>query len=318
MSKRFFAAMALAMICLVAPASAQTSARTPEWARPILANDAEAMRLNRPNLVAPDGGVAVRLTIAPAQGGVARLVRYNSGSAQADIGLRRFTGHIRNGWTLWGGEDPLTTQSTAAQKTQLDRLARSALSAGLMAGEGNDLGGSACADGDYAWLEVADSGRSVTFEKRCATGGAAGALIKALSDAAGSRDEEELYQSGVAEIIGVIAIGADNAFSKAAREQGVPAAMASFAADDGRVFLSRAPMIAGRESIERQYAGWDAQSLLQWAPAGAEISARGDMGFSWGRWTLTREGGEPASGNYVSVWRRDGDGKWRFLANIGN
>lgn len=315
MSNRFFAAMALAAGCLfaLAPASAQTSARTPEWARPILANDAEAMRLNRPNLVAPEGGVAVRLTIAPVQGGVARLVRYNSSPAQADIGLRRFTGHIRNGWTLWGGEDPLMTQAAAAQKAQLDRLARGALSAGLMAGEGNDLGAASCDEGDYAWLEVADGARAVTFERRCTTSGAAGALIKALSDAAGSRDEEELYQSGVAEIV-----GADHAFSRVAREQGVPTAMATFAAEDGRVFLSRAPMIAGRENIERQYAGWEAQSMLQWEPAGADISARGDMGFSWGRWTLTRDGADPASGNYVSVWRRDGEGKWRFLANIGN
>jgi ketosteroid isomerase-like protein len=313
MSKRFFAAMALAVGCLAAPAWAQTSVRTPEWARPILANDAEAMRLNRPNLVAPEGGVAVRLTIAPAQGGVARLVRYGSNAAGAEIGLRRFTGHLRNGWTLWGGEDPVAITPAAAAKIQLDRLARAALSAGLMAGEGNDLGAATCADGDYAWLEVADGTRAVTFERRCATSGAAGALIKALSDAAGSRDEEELYQAGLSEII-----GADNAFSRAAREEGVPAAMAKFAAEDGRVFLSRTPMIAGRENIARQYAGWDAGSLLQWTPAGADISARGDMGFSWGRWTLTREGGEPASGNYVSVWRRDAEGKWRFLANIGN
>lgn len=312
---RLIAAFALAagVLLPMAPAAAQTNARTPEWARSILANDAEAVRVNRPNLVAPEGGVAVRLTVAPAQGGVARLVRYNSNAERGDIGLRRFTGHLRNGWTLWGGEDPLTTAPSAAQKTQLDRLARTALSAGLMAGEGTDLGASTCADGDYAWLEVADGARAVTFERRCTTSGAAGALIKALSDAAGSRDEEELYRSGVAEIV-----GADNAFSRAAREQGVPAAMATFAAEDGRVFLSRTPMIAGRENIERQYAGWDAQSLLQWEPAGADISARGDMGFSWGRWTLTREGGEPASGNYVSVWRRDGEGKWRFLANIGN
>ncbi|KAF0183797.1 MAG: nuclear transport factor 2 family protein [Hyphomonadaceae bacterium] len=315
MHNRLFAAFALMAGALfsIAPAMAQSNARTPEWARGILANDAEAMRVNRPNLVAPEGGVAVRLTIAPAQGGVARLVRYNSGAERGDIGLRRFTGHLRNGWTLWGGEDPVTTTPAPALKAQLDRLARTALSAGLMGGEGNDLGAATCVDGDYAWLEVADSARAVTFERRCATSGAAGALIKALSDAAGSRDEEELYQSGLAEIV-----GADNAFSKTARDQGVPAAMATFAAEDGRVFLSRAPMIAGRENIERQYASWDAQSLLQWEPAGADISARGDMGFSWGRWTLTREGAEPASGNYVSVWRRDGEGEWRFLANIGN
>lgn len=314
MSTRTLAALALAIGCIVSvPASAQTNVRTPEWARPILANDAEAMRVNRPNLAAPDGGLAVRLTIAPAQGGVARLVRYDSSPAGAALGLRRFLGHMRNGWALWGGDQPVTTTPVATQKAQLDRLARAALSAALISGEGTDAGGAGCAEGDYAWLEVADGPRSVTFERRCSMGGAAGALIRALSDAGGSRDEEELYQSGVAEIV-----AADSAFSKAARENGVPAAMATFAAEDGRVFLSRTPMIAGRANIAQQYAAWDAQSMLQWQPAGADIAARGDMGFSWGRWTLTKAGAEPASGNYVSVWRRDGEGQWRFLANIGN
>ena len=313
MSKRLLAAIALGVCAFTAVASAQTNARTPEWARTILANDAEAMRVNRPNLTAPQGGIAVRLSIAPAQGGVARLVRYDSSAAAAAISLRRFTGHLRNGWTLWGGDLPATTPATAAQKTRIDQLARAALSAALISGETGDASGAACADGDYAWLEVADTGRSVTFERRCAMTGAAGALIRALSDAAGSRDEEELYQAGVGEILAV-----DAAFSRAARENGVAAAMSTFAADDGRVFLSRTPVISGRDGIAAQYAGWDPKAQLQWQPAGADISARGDMGFSWGRWTLTQPNVETASGNYVSVWRRDGEGNWRFLANIGN
>lgn len=313
MSKRLLAALALGVCLLSANAAAQTNVRTPEWARTILANDAEAMRVNRPNLTAPQGAIAVRLTIAPAQGGVARLVRYESSSAAGAISLRRFTGHLRNGWMLWGGDQPVMSPANAAQKTRLDQLARAALSAALISGEAGDASGPACAEGDYAWLEVADGARSVTFERRCAMSGAAGALIRALSDAAGSRDEEELFQSGVSEILAV-----DNAFSKAARENGVAAAMATFAADDGRVFLSRTPMISGRAQIAQQYAGWNPQAVLQWQPGGADISARGDMGFSWGRWTLTQPDTETASGNYVSVWRRDGEGNWRFLANIGN
>lgn len=313
MSKRLLAALALGVCLLGGAAAAQTNVRTPEWARAILANDAEAMRVNRPNLTAPQGAIAVRLTIAPATGGVARLVRYDSGAAGATISLRRFTGHLRNGWTLWGGDEPVTSSAGAAQKGRLDQLARAALSAALISGETGDASGAACAEGDYAWLEVADGGRSVTFERRCAMSGAAGALIRALSDAAGSRDEEELFQSGVGEIL-----AADNAFSRAAREDGVAAAMAAFAADDGRVFLSRTPMISGRAQIAQHYAGWNPQAVLQWSPGGADISARGDMGFSWGRWTLTQPDTEAASGNYVSVWRRDGEGKWRFLATIGN
>ena len=165
--------VAAAVFALAGPAFAQTNARAPDWARPILANDAEAMRLNRPNLAAPEGGVAVRLTIAPAQGGVARLIRYDSSPPAAGLGVRAFTGHLRNGWMLWGGENPLARPVAAAKKAELDRLARAALSASLISGEGSQSSAAVCTEGDYAWLEVADGARSVTFERRCATGGAA-------------------------------------------------------------------------------------------------------------------------------------------------
>jgi ketosteroid isomerase-like protein len=304
---------AAALIALAGPALAQTNARAPDWARPILANDAEAMRINRPNLAAQEGGVAVRLTIAPAQGGVARLIRYDSSPAGAGLGVRAFTGHLRNGWMLWGGEDPLARPVTAAKKAELDRLARAALSASLISGEGSQSSASVCADGDYAWLEVADGARSVTFERRCATGGASGALIKAISDAAGGRDEEELFQSGVAEII-----AADRAFSQASVSDGAPSAMVAFAADGGRLFVTGQPAAVGQTGIAAALATWEAGSVLQWTPAGADIAARGDMGFSWGSWTLTKPDAAPLSGSYLSVWRRDGLGKWRYLAHMSN
>jgi len=309
---RSFIALA-ALLALACPALAQTNARAPEWARPILANDAEAMRLNRPNLAAQEGGVALRLTIAPAQGGVARLVRYESSPAGASLGVRSFTGHMRNGWTLWGGEDPLARPVSAAKRAELDRLARAALSASLISGEGSRSSAAACAAGELAWLEVADTARSVTFEHRCATGGAAGALIKAISDAAGNRDEEELFQSGLAEII-----AADRAFAQASAMDGAPAAMAAFAADGGRLFVAGQPVAVGPTGIASALAAWEAGSVLQWVPAGADIAARGDMGYSWGAWTLTKSGAQPLGGSYISVWRRDSEGQWRFLAHMSN
>lgn len=304
---------AAAVFAFATPALAQTNARAPEWARPILANDAEAMRLNRPNLVTQEGGVAVRLTIAPAQGGVARLVRYDSSPAGAGLGVRSFTGHVRNGWMLWGGEAPAASTVTAAKKAEIDRLARAAISASLISGEGSRSSTGACAEGDLAWLEVADGSRATTFEHRCATGGAAGALIKAVSDLAGNRDEEELYQSGVAEII-----AADRAFAQAALRDGPPAAMAAFASDGGRLFEQGRPEAAGPAGIAAALAAWEAGAVLQWTPAGADIAARGDMGYSWGSWTLAKPDAAPVSGSYLSVWRRDGEGNWRYLARMSN
>ena len=305
--------LALGVVCATMPAAAQVTARAPEWARPLLVADMDAVRVNQSTLAAPEGGIAVRLSVAPVRGGVARLIRYDSNATGATMGVRRYTGHIRNGWVLWGAEQPVPLAVEAARQAQIDRLARAALSAALLAGEGSDAGDGACTDGDYAWLEVSDPARSTVFERRCAMDGAAGALIKFLSDAVGVKDEEALYQSGIAEIM-----VADRAFAHAARVDGLPAAMATWAAEDGRAFPAGAPMAAGKDNIAAQFAGWIEGDVLQWSPAGADVAARGDMGFSWGRWTLTRAAGETSSGNYVSVWRRDADGAWRYAANIAN
>jgi ketosteroid isomerase-like protein len=306
-------ALALVLAAGTSIAHAQQAARAPDWARPLLSNDMEASAVRSGTLTAPEGGVAVRLTIAPASGGVGRLIRYNSGAGGATLKVRRFTGHPRNGWSLWGGESALEIVVSPAKKAEIDTLVRSALGAAVITGAGSTSRERPCLDGELAWIEAADGARALRFEKRCDTEGATGALAKALSNLAGGRDEEELYQSGVQEVL-----GADRAFAAAAVTEGVSAAFATFAGEDARVFLARLPVVNGRQAVMSQYAGWDPEAKLSWTPEGADIAARGDMGYSWGRWTISQSGREPASGHYLSVWRRDGDGQWKFSAHMGN
>ncbi|HEY6100075.1 MAG TPA: DUF4440 domain-containing protein [Anaeromyxobacter sp.] len=56
---------------------------------------------------------------------------------------------------------------------------------------------------------------------------------------------------------------------------------------------------------------------LRWAPVRAEVAESGDLAFTTGRWTLEARGedGKPVhdAGEYVTVWRRSGDGPWRVL-----
>lgn len=305
--------LALALAAGVSAAHAQQAARAPDWARPLLANDIEASTVRSGTLTAPEGGTAVRLTMAPAPGGVGRLIRYDSGFGGAILKVRRFTGHPRNGWSLWGGEKAVEIVVTPAKKAEIDGLVRSALGAAVITGAGSTGRERACLDGDLAWIEAAAGARALSFEKRCEMEGATGALATALSNLAGSRDEEELYQAGLQEVL-----SADRAFAAAAQNEGVSAAFATFAGEDARVFLARLPVVRGREAVMSQYAGWDPEAKLTWTPEGADIAARGDMGYSWGRWTISQAGRDPSSGHYVSIWRRDGDGQWKFSAHMGN
>lgn len=298
----------IAALALAAPASAQVTARAPEWARALLVTEADAVNVRQSALAAPEGAIVARLAIAPAQGGVARLVRFEATPSGGSLALRRFTGHNRNGWVLWGAEQAVPVVLDPVRRAQIERLARAALAAGALGGENSAPASIACTSGDYAWLEVADGSRSVTFERRCAMDGASGALIRALSDAAGNKDEEQVFQAGIAEVM-----AAEAAFAKQAREEGLAAAAATWAAEDGREFPGGATVLEGRQALAQHYQGADPGTPLQWTPGGADVSARGDMAWSWGRWNRAE-----ASGNYVAVWRRDADGVWRYAARILN
>ena len=305
--------VALMLACAAAPAAAQVASRAPEWARPLLVTDTTAVNVRQSVLAAPEGGVAVRLSVAPAQGGVARLIRFENTPAAGAMTLWRYTGHIRNGWVLWGAEQATPVVLTPAQRAQIDHLARAALAAGALAGESSAPGAGPCANGNYAWVEISDPARNAVFERRCAMEGASGALIRAMVEIAGNTDEEALYEAGIQEVL-----DADRAFAQMSREQGVGLAMATYAADDGKLFQPGAPVAEGKDNIAALFQGLDPTSFMTWQPEGADVSARGDMAFSWGSWSQTQTGADPRSGNYVSVWKRDGEGAWRYVAHIGN
>ena len=50
------------------------------------------------------------------------------------------------------------------------------------------------------------------------------------------------------------------------------------------------------------------------------MAASGDLGWTWGDFVVIARGddGEKRSyGNYVNVWKKDGEGRWRVIADIG-
>lgn len=109
-------------------------------------------------------------------------------------------------------------------------------------------------------------------------------------------------------------VNAERAFSAASQAHGVPAAFLANAADSGLVFTP-----APTRALE-QYAGRpDAPILLTWYPVAAKISAAGDLGYTTGPFELRPKtaGPPPAYGHYSTVWKRQPDGRWKFLADLG-
>lgn len=302
-----FRAAAVCGLALVlsAPAWAQNlSLRAPNWAQPLIAADITPTTGGRAILATEGVDIAARVTIASPRGGVARVIRYENREDGARVVLRRFTGHPSTGWWLWGPDAPLVTPATDAQRTELATLARAAMGVGGALATGT---GEACPAGEQAFVELAVEGRSTSVVRACVLANdAVGRLALRLSEIAGSRTEEELARAAVAELL-----EADRAFNAKAQAEGVPAAFNEYAAEDG-VIVTSEDTFNGRAGIAAAYQDWPEGARLEWAPETGRVSARGDMGWTWGNSTFTAPDGATRAGRYVTVWTRDYEGNWRF------
>jgi ketosteroid isomerase-like protein len=104
-------------------------------------------------------------------------------------------------------------------------------------------------------------------------------------------------------------------FAKMAEEVGVAAAFYEFAADSA-VINRGGKLIKGKEAIREYYqSAIRPGTRLIWSPDFADVS--GDLGYTYGKYTHL----VPDSiGNFTehhgifhTVWRREKDGRWRFV-----
>lgn len=123
-------------------------------------------------------------------------------------------------------------------------------------------------------------------------------------------------------------MAADRAFSEMSLKSGAHAAFLAFMADDVRLFDGDHPPILGKAAattyyadVERKNPGGEKASTLEWTPLEADASPDGVLGFTRGTWlyTGTKKDGskQKVTGYYVTEWKRQSDGKYKFELDIG-
>ena len=124
-------------------------------------------------------------------------------------------------------------------------------------------------------------------------------------------------------------MAADRAFSKMSSEQGQAAAFLAFMDEDVRLFrgsgepiVTRAKAQAFYESDEYKNSG-SVKGTLTWEPLEAFASSDGTMGWTNGHWQWLGAPNEKserakATGHYVTIWKRQASGEWKFAGDIGN
>ncbi|NEW83171.1 MAG: DUF4440 domain-containing protein [Mariniphaga sp.] len=106
-------------------------------------------------------------------------------------------------------------------------------------------------------------------------------------------------------------------FCAMAQSEGVQKAFVHFAADSA-VVLRKSQLLKGKEAIRIQYASFPQKgSKLEWAPDFADVAASGDLGYTYGKYTLTSTDSVGFTtrneGIFHTVWKRQPDGQWRFV-----
>ena len=100
-------------------------------------------------------------------------------------------------------------------------------------------------------------------------------------------------------------------------------AFLSLWAQDAAVFPPGEPVVTGKENILAQWAPilTDPLVSLTWSPDKVEISDSGDLGYTYGKYLWTGKGSDGKlahrNGKYVTIWRKDPDGQWRVVVDLG-
>jgi ketosteroid isomerase-like protein len=132
---------------------------------------------------------------------------------------------------------------------------------------------------------------------------AAATLALAGVALAGSRDLQ-------ADFAGLVA--AERAFAAMGAAKGIKESFLANIAGDGVLF--RPGPVPGKEFLA---AHPNPPVSLAWGPSYAEIARSGDLGWTTGPYEIAAPGQPKGHGQFSTVWKRQADGSWKFLADLG-
>ncbi len=111
----------------------------------------------------------------------------------------------------------------------------------------------------------------------------------------------------------------DRSFSDMSAREGMVAAFIYYCHDEAVMLRANSMPIVGKGTIsERLSSTNDSLFTLTWEPLAGDISSSGDMGFTYGVYTMILKTDTTKSkGTYVSIWKKNSEGEWKFVMDTG-
>lgn len=112
---------------------------------------------------------------------------------------------------------------------------------------------------------------------------------------------------------------ADRAFSKQCENKGLKNAFLEFIDTTGVLLRPNNFPLTGGNAIDYICRNDDSSIVMTWEPKSAAIAASGDMGYTYGLYAVRHKLQDTITyGTYVSIWKKQPDGKWKFILDTGN
>ena len=113
---------------------------------------------------------------------------------------------------------------------------------------------------------------------------------------------------------------AERAFVRRAQEVSAPQAFMEWFAQDAVGFQTGSPASAQAELGKQPRPPHDPKVLFWWEPRYGDIAASGELGYLTGPVRMARpdrNNGAVVHGNYASIWKRQADGTFKVVIDIG-
>lgn len=106
-------------------------------------------------------------------------------------------------------------------------------------------------------------------------------------------------------------------FAKMAKQEGIPKAFLTYAAEEA-VLNRNNTVLKGKEAIKTYF---EKQTLLDvnlnWTPDFVDVASSGDLGYTYGKYVFSARDTSgkliETQGVFHTVWKKQADGKWRFV-----
>ena len=111
----------------------------------------------------------------------------------------------------------------------------------------------------------------------------------------------------------------DRAFSKMSEISGMKTAFMQYIDSNGVLLRPGTLPLIGGNAIDYISQGNDSSYIMTWDPNGVNVAESGELGYTYGVYSVKPSGTDTIlHGTYVTIWKKQPDGKWKFILDTGN